>query len=75
MLDQTKKKLRLKVAKANFKEALMELDPVRVIRRKPLHAVGAVALAGLMMGLTGKKLPRAFFPAAGLISGILKKVL
>ena len=75
MLEQNKKELTLEEAKANFKAAIMEFDPVRIIKRKPLHVLGAMAFAGLMTGFTGKKLSRAFFPGPSLISGIIKKLI
>jgi hypothetical protein len=74
-LEQNKKELTLEEAKANFKAAIMEFDPVRIIKRKPLHVLGAMAFAGLMMGLTGKKMFRLFSPGPSLISGILKKLI
>lgn len=74
-MNQSKKELTLEEAKANFRAAIMELDPVRIIRKKPLHVIGAVALAGLMMGLTGRKMSKAFFPVPRLVSGIIKKLL
>ena len=51
----------------------MEMDPVRMIRRKPLHVVGAAVLAGLMMSIAGKKISRAFFPGPRLISGMIDR--
>ena len=75
MLDQTKKALTLEEAKANFKVALMELDPVRIIRRKPLRVLGVAVLAGLLTGSIGKKISRAFLPGSNLISGIMKKLV
>lgn len=57
------KELTLDEAKANFKAAVMELDPVRIIRKKPLHVLGAMAFAGLLMGFTGKGVP-AFLSGA-----------
>lgn len=74
-MEEKKKELTLEEAKANFKAAIMEFDPVRIIRRKPLHVLGAMAFAGLMMGFTGKKMSRLFFPGPSLISGILKKLI
>lgn len=74
-LDQNKKELTLEEAKANFKVAMMELDPVRIIRRKPFHILGAMAFAGLMMGFSGKKISRAFFPGTSLVSAIIKKLI
>ena len=74
-MEQNKKELTLDEAKANFKAAVMELDPVRIIQRKPLHVIGAMAFAGLLMGFTGKKMSRLFFPGPSLISGIIKKLI
>lgn len=74
-MEQKKKELTLDEAKANFKTAVMELDPVRIIRKKPLHVLGAMAFAGLLMGFTGKKVSRLFFPGPSLISGIIKKLV
>lgn len=74
-MDQNKKELNLEEAKANFKASIMEFDPVRIIKRKPLRVLGVMAVAGLMMGFTGKKIPRAFFPGPSLISGIIKKLI
>lgn len=75
MLYQNKKELTLEEAKANFKAAMKEFDPVRIIRRKPLHVLGAMAFAGLLIGFTGKKVSRAFLPGPNLISGIIKKLI
>lgn len=74
-MEQKKKELTLDEAKANFKTAVMELDPVRIIRKKPLYVLGAMAFAGLLMGFTGKKVSRLFFPGPSLISGIIKKLV
>ena len=74
-MEQKKKELTLDEAKANFKAAVMELDPVRIIRKKPLYVLGAMAFAGLLMGFTGKKVSRLFFPGPSLISGIIKKLV
>lgn len=71
---QNKKGLTLEEAKANFKAAIMEFDPVRIIQRKPLHVLGAMTFAGLLMGFTGRKISRAFLPGSKLISGIMKKL-
>ena len=75
MLDQTKKVLTLEEAKFNFKATLMELDPVRIIRRKPLQILGVAVFAGLLTGTIGKKISRAFLPGSNLISGIMKKLV
>lgn len=75
MLDQTKKALTLEEAKARFKVALMELDPVRIIKRKPLRVLGVAVFAGLLTGTIGKKISRAFLPGPSLISGIIKKLI
>lgn len=74
-MDQNKKELTLEEAKANFKAAIMEFDPVLIIKRKPLRVLGAMAFAGLMMGFTGKKISRVLFPGTSLISGIIKKLV
>lgn len=75
MSYQNKKELTLEEAKANLKAAMMEFDPVRIIRRKPLRVIGTMALAGMLMGFTGKKISRAFLPGPNLISGIIKKLI
>ena len=74
-MERSKRELTLEEAKANFRSAMMEMDPVRMIRRKPLHVVGAAVLAGLMMSIVGKKISRAFFPGPRLISGMIKKLI
>lgn len=74
-MEQNKKELTLEEAKANFKAAIMEFDPARIIQRKPLHVLGAMAFAGLLMGFTGKKMSRLFLPGPSLISGIIKKLI
>lgn len=75
MLDHTKKELTLEEAKANFKATLMEFDPVRIIRRKPLGVVGAVVFAGLLTSFMGRKLSRALLQGPQLVSGIIKKLI
>ncbi|NLX84994.1 MAG: hypothetical protein GXZ00_05210 [Synergistaceae bacterium] len=74
-MDQTKTQLNLEEAKANFKAALMEFDPVRIIKRKPIHVLGVAVLVGLLTGTIGKKISRAFLPGSNLISGIIKKLV
>jgi len=74
-LERSKRELTLEEAKANFRSAMMEMDPVRMIRRKPLHVVGAAVLAGLMMSIAGKKISRALLPGSGLVLGLIKKLI
>jgi len=62
VLEQSKRELTLEEAKSNFRAAMMEMDPVQMIRRKPLHVLGAAAFAGLMMGFAGKKSFSCFLP-------------
>lgn len=75
VLEQSKRELTLEEAKSNFRAAMMEMDPVQMIRRKPLHVLGAAAFAGLIMGFAGKKVSHAFFPGARMISAMIKKLI
>ena len=74
-MERSKRELTLEEAKANFRSAMMEMDPVRMIRRKPLHVVGAAVLAGLTVGIAGKKISRALLPGSGLVLGLIKKLI
>lgn len=75
MSQLKKNELTVDEAKEKFRASLMEFDPVRIIRKKPLHAVGAVAFAGLLMGYSGRKFLRAFMPGPQVISSIIKKII
>ncbi len=45
-MERSKKELTIEEAKANFRSAMMEMDPVSVIRKRPIHVLGAAVLAG-----------------------------
>ncbi len=70
-MERSKKELTIEEAKANFRSAMMEMDPVSVIRKRPIHAV----LAGLTVGIAGKKISRALLPGSGLVLGLIKKLI
>jgi hypothetical protein len=54
---------------------MMEMDPVSVIRKRPIHVLGAAVLAGLTVGIAGKKISRALLPGSGLVLGLIKKLI
>lgn len=74
-MERNKKELTIEEAKANFRSAMMEMDPVSVIRKRPIHVLGAAVLAGLTVGITGKKISRALLPGSGLVLGLIKKLI
>jgi hypothetical protein len=75
VLERSKKELTIEEAKANFRSAMMEMDPVSVIRKRPIHVLGAAVLAGLTVGIAGKKISRALLPGSGLVLGLIKKLI
>jgi len=59
-------KLTLEEAKAKFVAAMDAVDPVKAVQEKPFKFVGFALAAGVMLGMSGRKIPLAMFPLAGI---------
>ena len=65
-------KLTLEEAKAKFVAAMDAVDPVKAVQEKPLKFMGFALAAGVMLGMSGKKMPLAMFPLAGIAKKIFR---
>lgn len=63
-------KLTLEEAKANFVAAMDAVDPVKAVQEKPFKFIGFALAAGVMLGMSGRKIPVAMFPLAGIAKKI-----
>jgi ElaB/YqjD/DUF883 family membrane-anchored ribosome-binding protein len=70
-----RKELTVAEAKERFIESVDSIDPLKLIREKPIRSIGTAAVIGVALGFTKSLFMKRALAYSNLSSMLLKKIL